>query len=327
MGKREFLKAVAGGFDPSHPVYGTPTSIACVALQRETGAYFPEAHLDPEKMAQLAASGQSILGFDVVAPLFSVLHEASAMGCDVAWGGPEAMPESRHPIFKDEDDIHIPTDLLKRPGCATPLEAIALLRKRLGDDAAVCGKVFGSWTQCYHYFGLEKFLIMTMDDPAKVHRILEKLLPVTIQFANAQLEAGADCIVIADHATRDLVSPQAYETFLKPLHARLAEVIDCPLILHICGDTSDRIGMIAETGLDSFHWDTKTGSPADVRQIAGDTLALIGGVSNMKLLRETPDVIATDTAEALEAGINVIGPECAVPLSTPLENLKAIARN
>jgi [methyl-Co(III) methanol-specific corrinoid protein]:coenzyme M methyltransferase len=27
---------------------------------------------------------------------------------------------------------------------------------------------------------------------------------------------------------------------------------------------------------------------------------------------------------AIAAGVNIIGPECAIPLSTPLENLRAI---
>ena len=88
-----------------------------------------------------------------------------------------------------------------------PLEAIRLLKKRLGDDAAVCGKVFGPWTQGYHYFGVENFLIGTLDDPDETRRILERLMPVTIQFAKAQIDAGADCLLLADHATRDLCSP------------------------------------------------------------------------------------------------------------------------
>ena len=151
-----------------------------------TGAWFPEAHLDAEKMAALAAAGCTELQFDVVAPLFSVCHEAAAMGCNVDWGGPLAMPNSGPPIFRDEGDIRIPADLLKRPGCATPLAAIALLRKRFGDDAAVCGKVFGGWTQGYHYFGVENFLIGTLDDPDKTRRILDRLTAITLQFARAR---------------------------------------------------------------------------------------------------------------------------------------------
>lgn len=307
-------------------MFGTGTSIACQDLMNLTGAQFPDAHLDAEKMAALAMTGHTVLGFDVVMPLFSVCHEAAAMGCDVKWGGPTLMPESGPPIFRDLDDIRIPPDLLERPGCAVPLKAIALLKKQLGDRAAVCGKVFGSWTQSYHYFGIENFLMGTLDDPDKTRRILDRLLPVTLQFARAQIEAGADCLLLADHVTRDLCSPEAYETFVMPLHQRLAEEIKVPLILHICGNTLDRVGMIARTGVGCFHWDTKCGSPQQERETAGPDLALMGGVSNYLLLRGTPDEVAAQAATAVAAGMDVVGPECAIPLTTPLENLKAVAR-
>ncbi len=324
MSKKLFMDAVVRGNTTGQAVFGTATSIACRDLMQQTGAWFPEAHLDAEKMAALAIAGHTVLGLDVVMPLFSVCHEAAAMGCNVGWGGPEMMPESGKPIFRTADEIRIPGDLLQRPGCAVPLDAIALLKKRLGDDAAVCGKVFGSWTQGYHYFGVENFLIGTLDDPDQTRRVLERLMPVTLQFARAQIDAGADCILLADHATRDLCGPRAYEEFLVPLHTQLASEIEAPLILHICGDTSDRIGMIAGTGLNGFHWDTKTGSPRKVRQLAGERLSLMGGISNFKLLRDTPEVIAADAVEAFRAGIDVVGPECAIPLATPLANLKAV---
>jgi [methyl-Co(III) methanol-specific corrinoid protein]:coenzyme M methyltransferase len=325
MSRRRFLAALQRDADAGPPSYGTGTSIACREMMELAGAGFPEAHLDAEKMAALALCGHTVLGFDVVMPLFSVCHEAAAMGCNVNWGGPDAMPESGKPIFRDLADIRIPPDLLQRPGCAVPLRAIALLKKRLGDDAAVCGKVFGSWTQGYHYFGVENFLMGALDDPDKTQRILDRLLPVTLQFAAAQIEAGADCLLLGDHATRDLCGPRMYEQFLVPLHRRLAAEIKAPVILHICGNTHDRIGMIAQTGVACFHWDTKTGSPAEARRLAGERLSLMGGISNYKLLRGTPQEIAADSQAAAAAGIDVIGPECAIPLATPLVNLREIA--
>lgn len=325
MSRQLFLDALARRNPSGQPALGSGTSVVCQDLMRRTGVSFPEAHQDAEKMAALAITAHTVLGFDAVMPLFSVCHEAAAMGCNVNWGGFNAMPESGPPIFQSERDIRIPSDLLTRPGCATPLKAIGLLKKRLGKDAAVCGKAFGGWTQAYHYFGIENFLIATLDDPAGVHRILDKLAAVTVAFAKAQIEAGADCILLADHATRDLCSPQAYEEFLLPRHAWLAQQIQAPTILHICGHTVDRIGMIARTGLDCFHWDTKSGSPREIRQLAGKRLALMGGVSNHKLLTSTPEQIASDAAEAARAGMEIVGPECAVPLATPLANLQAIA--
>jgi [methyl-Co(III) methanol-specific corrinoid protein]:coenzyme M methyltransferase len=123
-----------------------------------------------------------------------------------------------------------------------------------------------------------------------------------------------------------LCSPKSYEEFLKPLHTWLAQEINVPLILHICGDTTDRIGMIAGTGIACFHWDTKTGSPRKVRGLAGEKLSLMGGISNYLLLRGAPDEIQAAAADAAEDVIDIIGPECAIPLKTPLENLKAIAK-
>ena len=288
------------------------------------GHWFPEAHLNAERMADLAMAGHTVLGLDVVMPLFSVCHEAAAMGCNVRWGGPAAMPESGPPIFQDEDDIRIPGDLLARPGCAAPLAAISLLKKRLGNDAAVCGKVFGGWTQAYHYFGVEKFLMGTLDDPDKTRRILDRLLPVTLGFARAQVEAGADCILLADHATRNLCSPRAYRDFLLPLHRRLAAEIPVPVILHICGNTADRIAMVAETGMSCFHWDTKSGPASEIRALAGPRLALMGGIGNLTLLTGTAEEVAAQRDAAIAGGINVVGPECAIPLTTPLANLLAI---
>ena len=216
-------------------------------------------------MAALALAGHTVLGFDVVMPLFSVCHEAAAMGCNVRWGGPDAMPQSGPPIYKDEDDIRTPRDLLDRPGCRVPLHAIGLLKKRLGDHAAVCGKVMGGWTQGYHYFGVDHFLMGTLDDPGQNAPDHREAGGGDHPLCQRPGQCANDCILLADHATRDLCSPLAYNEFLFPVHRRLAAEIHAPVILHICGDTADRIGSIAQTGLAAFHWDTKTGMPSNVR--------------------------------------------------------------
>lgn len=324
MSKDTFMAALRRGNPSASPAAGTGTSIACQELMQLTGAWFPAAHTDAEQMVKLAIAGHTVLGFDVVMPLFSVCHEAAALGCDVRWGGPDAMPESGPPVFTRVEELRIPADLLSRPSCTVALRAISLLKQRLGENAAVCGKVFGAWTLAYHCFGIENFLMLTLDDPDAVRRILRMLTEVTVRFAQAQIDAGADCLLLGDHATRDLCSPAMYQDYLEPLHARLAAEISCPLILHICGNTEDRIAAIARTGLECFHYDTKTGTPDQVRKLAGETIALMGGVSNFRLLDQTPEAIARDVENARQAGIDIIGPECAVPLTTPLDNLKAI---
>jgi [methyl-Co(III) methanol-specific corrinoid protein]:coenzyme M methyltransferase len=291
------------------------------------GAAFPQAHQDSELMAKLAIAGHTVLGYDVVMPLFSVWHESAALGCPVEWGDRLHMPDCRRAIWKTDDDIKFSRDFLKHPSAKTPLDAIKILKKQLGNDCAVCGKVFGPWTLGYHLFGVEEFLVNTLLNPDMIFRTIDKLKQVTLWYAQAQIQAGADCLLIADHATRDLCSPDAYRQFLLSVHSEFAESIDCPLILHICGDTKDRIKYIRQSKIHCFHWDTKCGGPDLMRRLAGDELALMGGISNVEsLYNGTVQDVQKQAQAALEAGINIIGPECAVPLNVKVENLKAVSR-
>jgi [methyl-Co(III) methanol-specific corrinoid protein]:coenzyme M methyltransferase len=326
MSRQAFIQAIQHQPAPGRVMVGSGTSIVSQELMQAAGANFPAGHTDPQAMFRLALAGHTILGFDVVMPLFSVCHEAAGLGSRVNWGSTDSMPESGRAIFSNAADIKIPVGFLTRPGCAVPLQALGLLQAELNGAAAVCGKVMGPWTLAYHTFGLEEFLIKTITETDEVRRILEGLLPATLQFARAQIEAGADCLLLADHATRDLCSPKTYEKFLMEIHAFLVKEIKAPLILHICGDTRDRIGMIQRTGMACFHWDTKSGPAAEVRKLAGDRMALMGGVNNIRLLQGTPEEVSGMVRQAVEAGIDVVGPECAIPLATPLKNLLAITR-
>ncbi|MHC4714986.1 MAG: uroporphyrinogen decarboxylase family protein [Planctomycetota bacterium] len=320
-----FLKAL-GREKAERPATGSATSVVTADLMQETGIHFPEAHHDPRKMAALAAAGHTVLGFDNVMPLFSVWHESSAMGCAVDWGHDLQMPNCRQSLFKIGDEITIPGDLLDRPGCKAALEAIAILKKEYGDEVAIVGKVFGPWTLGYHMFGVEQFLINTILDPDYIRKAMETLKELTVLFGRAQVEAGADALCLGDHATRDLCSPEAYSTFLAPIHAELVERIPCPLILHICGDTSDRIEFIRETGVACFHFDSKV--PATkARALASERLALMGGTSNftqIQIREGTQESIRADVREKVATGIDIIGPECAVPLDAPYRNMRVL---
>ena len=194
-----------------------------------------------------------------------------------------------------------------------------------GDEIAIVGKVFGPWTLGYHMFSVQEFLINTILKPDAVKRAIDKLKEVTVAFGKAQIDAGADALCLGDHATRDLCSPEAYSEFLMDIHTELNERIPCPLITHICGDTSDRIGFIDQTGVSCFHFDSKV--PAHTaRELAGERLSLMGGTSNFDVILDgTPEIIENDVREKLSCNIDIIGPECAVPLNAPYINMKLLA--
>ena len=54
-------------------------------------------------------------------------------------------------------------------------------------------------------------------------------------------------------------------------------------------------------------------------------MSLIGTVNNPQVLFQgTPEKVYEQARYAIEAGVNISAPECAIPLATPMENLKAI---
>ena len=323
--KRRFLSAILGGRVDRIPI-GSPTSVATVEQMEITGAYFPEVHRDGEKMARLAAGAYEILGYDAIMPYFSVQAEAAALGCEVDWGDIENMPVERSHPWAEPEQVCIPDDFLGRPSIKAILDAIRLLRTQYGHTVVIIGKVMGPWTLSYHVHGLQDFLMETLTAPAKVRGFLDRLKEVTVLFGQAQIAAGADVLCIADHATGDLVSPKMYRDFLLPYHQELTQRLGCPTVLHICGNTLSRIQYIRESGFDAFHFDSKVDAVKAVDATAG-CISLIGGVSNIQALYQgTPELVIQQARYAVQAGVRIIGPECAVPLKTPLENLKAIAR-
>jgi len=319
------MSALYNGRKGSRPPAGNPTSIVCHDLMDMAGVDFPQAHLDPNAMAELALAGHEVLGFDVVMPEYSVHQEAAALGCATDWGDRNRMPDAKDAPYADFSDVEIPDNILEKPSCKVVLEAISILRSHVGDNVAIFGKVMGPWTISYHLAGTQNFLLQIgLEEKEKVIKLMRQVMGVTIAFANAQFRAGADVVCLADHATGDLVGPNTYKELLLPIHQEITPQIGGPLILHVCGDCSDRLELFAESGVDAYHFEWQVDAKDTVKRI-GDKISLVGNINNPEtLLQGTPDDVYKQARYAIESGVNIIAPECAIPLSTPMENLKAI---
>jgi [methyl-Co(III) methanol-specific corrinoid protein]:coenzyme M methyltransferase len=320
--RQRFLAALAGNA-VDRPSVASPTSIVTLGLQEQVNAFFPEAHHDPALMARLALAGHTVCGYDMAFPVFGAgTHEAAALGVPVKWGDRRNLPAVGAPIWKHPDDISIPADFLERPTIRTVLEAIRLVRAEAGDTIGIIGKVYGPWSLAYHTFGVQQFLKATIRDPAAVAAILSRLKEVTALFGRAQIEAGADALTLGDHITANLIRPDAYPRFLLELHRDLVRELPVPLIFHCCGRTLDRIAHFNESGVAAFHFDSANDA-REMRQRA--SMVLVGNVNNMRTLLEgTLDDVRREVFYALNAGVDIIGPECAVPVDTPLANVIAV---
>ncbi|MYE53634.1 MAG: MtaA/CmuA family methyltransferase, partial [Chloroflexi bacterium] len=213
--RERVMNALAGRPVDRTPV-ANPTNVATVELMDMVDAPFPDACRDPEMAARLAATGYTELGFDAIMPYFTIIQESSALGCEMQWEEKDNWPTVRmaNPIWKTENDIHIPSGFLEHRDNITITRSISLLKEEFGDEVAIIGKTMGPWTLAYHVFGVETFLLMTVDDPEMTIRCLDRLKEISVLFGQAQIDAGADALTFPDHATGDLVSGEYYQRFL-----------------------------------------------------------------------------------------------------------------
>lgn len=105
----------------------------------------------------------------------------------------------------------------------------------------------------------------------------------------------------------------------------------------IRGEPTDRAPVASPTSVATMEQMERTGAwfPAAHRdgeqmaRLAAGAHEILGydAINNPEaLLRGTPELVESQARYAVEAGVRVVGPECAVPLRTPLENLRAIRR-
>jgi len=74
-----------------------------------------------------------------------------------------------------------------------------------------------------------------------------------------------------------------------------------PIILHVCGNCSDRLELFARSGVEAYHFEWQVDSKEAVRRI-GDQVSLVGQrQQSQTLLQGTPEDVYKQARYAIEA--------------------------
>lgn len=299
-------------------------AMTTVELQKSSGCPMPEAHLDAEKLVGLSAANHEVLGFDAVTFIINYFNEPAALGVDMDWGHPEQLPVFRSHSWRSASDATVPDDLLTRPPVATYLEAIEIAKRRYGEQIAVLGKVMGPLSMVQVMHGIDQTMIDLIDRPELIGDFLEIATEVLVACGNAQFDRGIDALAIGEGgAGANMLSPRMYEQILLPVHQKMIARLEGPTIMHVCGDVRNRIDLLAETGLTCFNFDWAI-PPEEMVTAAAGRFSLMGNVNTADLLNASPEEIRRQTRENRDAGVEVLGPGCAVSPKCPNANLRAM---
>ena len=292
----------------------------------EIGVYWPEAHSDPRKMAELSASTYDLTGLEVAGVPFCVSIEAEALGCFTEIGNKkDSIPQVTGTPYMDFEEVKVPDDLLTAGRVPVVLEAINILKEQVGDTLPIVAGMIGPFTLACYLAGIEPMLKGLIRKPDKYMGFIELATEVGAIYGQALKEAGADVISIADPtASSDMISPRMFRGIAKPAITSIVDAINGSSFLHICGNSTPIIRDMAETGVDAISISDKV-DVKQAKQVVDGMTKIMGNISTtVTLTLKKPVDVLADCRKAIDAGVDILAPSCGIAPMTPNENIKAL---
>ncbi|MDA0525481.1 methylcobamide:CoM methyltransferase MtaA [Methanococcoides alaskense] len=326
--KERLVNALKGKPVDKVPVVSV-TQTGIVELMDATGASWPEAHSDPEKMAALALAGHDLTRLEAVRYPYCVTVLAEAMGCKVNMGTKDIQPSViSHPFAEGPENLQVPKNLVEKARIPAVLRATDLLKEKVGENVPIIAGMEGPATLFSHLAGVDNYLTWFIQKPDYITQFLSIATDACIEYANTLLEYGADVICVSDGVGGpDLLNPEMFESFLKPEYQRFCRNVKGIKIMHMCGNANPILKSLAECGFEGISVEEKVKDLKAAKEIIGNKSSLIGNVStSVTMLNGTYDQVKEEAKKCLTDGVDVLAPGCGIAPRTPFENVKALVR-
>jgi uroporphyrinogen decarboxylase len=299
---------------------------------RQAGINFVEEMSNAEMHVYAQYYCLKRFGYDAVWDLQGVHAESEAMGSvlKIREGFPPSIAE--YAVKNYESDLQklmIPNPYKggRLPGI---LNGITRLKELCKDRVPVIGYVQAPLRHASMLRGSENIMRDMRKRREYFSRLMEIATDSQIVYGSAVAHSGADIILLADPTSSgDLISRQTWEEFVYPYTLRLVNALKrtgVKIIMHICGDTTDRLEALVKTGVDCLSLDYKVDFEY-ARKVLGDHFCLMGNVDPNILTFGTPEQVEEASREVLlkagKKGNFILSAGCMVPEAAPAENMDA----
>jgi MtaA/CmuA family methyltransferase len=209
--------------------------------------------------------------------------------------------------------------------CSSFIESLRLLAKKI-TDRPVAGSLAGPLSVAGQLIGLDKMLVLSVERPGYLRKVLETVTARLLEYVNMQVECGAGFVNVAE-PTGSLLSPPSFRELCLPFLKAVFAGIRVPNFLHICGDTNRHLETLAETGANAVSLDAMV----DMRRAAdlfGPRVGVCGNIAAAGVLYSgTPEEVRKTTSAMLAlmsgCGTYIPATSCSVGRNVPEENLRA----
>ena len=306
-----YLRALNREETPRTPVW----------VMRQAGRYLPEylkvraqagdfmtLCSTPELACEVTLQPLDRFNLDAAILFSDILTIPDAMGLGLYFAAGEG-PKFSKPVRTRAD-----VEALPIPDPADKLryvtDAVSLIRKELDGRVPLIGFSGSPWTLATYMIegggskDFAKVKGMLFSDPDSLHELLKRTAQSVILYLNAQVEAGAQSLMIFD-TWGGVLSPANYQAF--SLHymqmivdglTRQADGRKVPVVL-FTKNGGQWLDLMADTGCDGLGVDWTT-NLADARQRTGNRVALQGNL-DPSVLYGSAETIETEVQRVLDS--------------------------
>lgn len=328
--KQVILKAFEGGKPERLPVTLFGAGMWSI---KGWGTSFEALSRDADKMTSMLVDMSSKLNCDIVYPGsgYNNFH-ASALGGKIKFREIGAPDLENHFVSSEEDLAKLSLSSLDQDETiSTVKKALRQTKSKIGDTYVVTMTAWGPFTLGARLVGEEAMMKATFKKPAFVEKVVDFAADVLIHlYEPVVADKTLEVISLADPtASGDLISRKQFEKFAVPALKKFtdwARSKGVHTLVHICGNTTDRLDLFPLTGASCISLDHKT-DIAKAKETLHGKMCFGGNVDPVKIMLNgtVKDVETTCTDIIKAAGTDggfVLMPGCDIPPTVPYDNIK-----
>ncbi len=256
-----------------------------------------------------------------------------------AWGGEviycdDGPPNSGEPFIRRFQDIKKlePPQIEKTPYLSKVLKSAQMFKEKIGDDAPIIGVAMSPFSLPVMQMGFDKYIELIYERPDLFEHLMKINEEFCVQWANAQLKAGATAICYFDPVSSTTISTK--EMYLKTgfeVAKRTIARIKGPTATHMAsGRCLPIIGNIAQTGTAIIGVSTEE-NLEELKAACQNKLSVLGNLNGIEMRRWSPrqaeeEVRKAISQAAIGGGFILSDNHGEIPWQVPEEVLMAISK-
>ncbi len=324
------LKAFEGGKSERVPVTLFGGGMWSIKAYNST---FQELSLDVEKMTDMLVvmSGKLLCDIVYAGSGYNNFH-AAALGTGIKFREMGAPDLESHLISSEDELKNLDISRIDSNDVInTVKKALKATKSRIGNEYLVTMTAWGPYTLGARLLGEEAMMKATFKKPDLVHKVVDFATDLLIHLYEPLVSDGSlDLLSIADPtASGDLISKKQFEKFALPYLKKLtdwARSKNAHTLVHICGNTTDRLDLFPLTGASCISLDHKT-DIAKAKELLHGKMCFAGNIDPVKIMlqgtvQEVEDACKQVIQTAGTDGGFVLMPGCDIPPTVPYENIQ-----